>query len=243
MTMSKSLDDILRQWTGLGAGFNIQAAKGEIDLERLLLDTARLIPGMARLYIMAATWLHTYGEMIAKHRLKRLIREELEPEHWATMGLLLETAQQGKHPKEFESITKRLKPTSDPKPLFEQARQNPKLAALAERRASDLSRKWRRWAQPIDFKKDAIRPANWLIDRLPAMRTRADFRGDLRASILAALRFDVGAGESEVRLAECAGGSRAQTRNALRNLEMTGRVQAQKAHGANRRVLRLVQAS
>ena len=49
-------------------------------------------------------------------------------------------------------------------------------------------------------------------------------RGDLRVSVLAALRFDEGAGNSELALARAAGGSRAQIRNALENLEMTGRV-------------------
>ena len=241
--MIKALDDILSEWTSMGAGFNSQAADGDIDLERLLLDTARLIPEMARLYIMAATWLHTHSDMIAKHRLLRLVCSELEPKHWATLGLLLDTAQQGTHPKAFASITKKLSPAEEPKPLFEKSCQNPKLAALAERRASALSRKWNLWAQPIEFKDDAIRPAGWMIGRMPALRTRADFRGDLRASILAALRFDEEAGQSEVRLAECAGGSRSQIRNALHNLEMTGRIKSRKAKGANRREVRLFQTA
>lgn len=239
--MTKTLDDILSEWSSIGAGFNRQAPDRDIDLERLLLDTARLIPEMARLYIIAATWLHTHGDMIAKHRLMRLIRGELEPMHRATLALLLDTAQQGTHPKVFQSIIKKLSPADDPMPLFEKSRQNPKLAELAERRASSLSRKWNLWAQPIEFKDDAIRPTGWMIGRMPALRTRADFRGDLRASIIAALRFDEEAGESEVRLAECAGGSRAQIRNALQNLERTGRIMSRKAKGANRREVTLCQ--
>lgn len=54
--------------------------------------------------------------------------------------------------------------------------------------------------------------------------SRADFRGDLRSSILASLRHDDDAGESELRLARSSGGSRAQVRNSLDNLELTGRV-------------------
>lgn len=237
--MTKKLDNILSQWSSVGAGFNSPVADGDIDLERLLIDTARLIPEMARLYIMAATWLHTHGDMIAKHRLMRLVFSELEPMHQATLGLLLDTAQQGTHPKAFESVITKLRPAERAMPLFEKSRQNPKLAALAKRRASALSRKWNLWAQPIEFKDDAVRPVGWMIGRVPSLRTRADFRGDLRASILAALRFDERAGESEVRLAACAGGSRAQIRNALQNLELTGRVTSRKAQGANRREVRL----
>ena len=233
--MSDQLDQLISRWNSLGAGFNAIPSDGSPDLERLILDTARNAHRMARLFVMAATWLHTYGDLIAKHRLKRLIRDELEPEYQPVLGLLLDIAQQGTHPLEFETIIKTLKPAKQPRALFASSRKNPKLQDLAKRKASSISKKWNLWCQPIEFKDDAIRPASWLMRRHPEFITRADFRGDLRASILAALRFDPDAGHSELQLAELAGGSRAQLRSALRNLEMTGRVFTRKAKGANRR--------
>ncbi len=239
-----TLDSLLGTWSSLGAGFNVPPHEAsDVDLERLLLDTARHTPKMARLFIVAATWLHAYGDTVAKHRLKRLIDEELEPEHRPILGLLLDTAQQGTHPREFESVIKHLSPAASPKPLFESARQSKKLADIGRRRASALSRKWGLWAQPIEFKEDAIRPAAWIMSRHPSLRTRADFRGDLRASILAALRYDADAGESESRLAELAGGSRSQVRNAIDNLRLTGRVSRRQAEGANRVEIQLAEAS
>jgi hypothetical protein len=233
--MIETLDSLIIKWTSLGAGFGARPhGARDIDLERLLLDTARHAPKMARLFIMSATWLHAFGDTVAKHRLKRLIDAELEPEHRAVLGLLLDTAQQGTHPREFESVIRRLSPEARPRPLFENALKGEKLAELARRRASSLSRTWGLWMQPMEFKDDAIRPASWIMKRHPALRTRADFRGDLRASILAAMRHDANAGESESRLAELAGGSRSQVRNAISNLEMTGRVRARRADGANR---------
>jgi hypothetical protein len=56
----------------------------------------------------------------------------------------------------------------------------------------------------------------------PELIMRADFRGDLRASVLAALAHDADAGLSELDLARRCGGSRAQVRSALDNLELTG---------------------
>ncbi len=241
--MSDSLDRLLGRWAGLGAGFNVEPAEDDIDLERLLLDTARYAPQMSRLFTIVATWLHTYGDMIAKHRLKRLIRDELEPEARPVLGLLLDIAQKGTHPLEFETITRHLKPATEAGPLFLSARQNPKLKAIAKRRASQPSRRWNLWCQPIVFKDDALRPASWIMQRHPMLRTRADFRGDLRASIMAALQHDRGAGQSESKLAELAGGSRAQVRNAMANLQMTGRVIAQPAIGANRREVSLARAA
>lgn len=64
----------------------------------------------------AATWLHTYGDMIAKHRLKRLIQDELEPEARPILGLLLDTAQQGTHPLAFETVIKQLEPAKESMP-------------------------------------------------------------------------------------------------------------------------------
>jgi hypothetical protein len=244
MIMSETLDNLIRKWTSLGAAFNAAPMEsGDIDLERLLLDTARHVPEMARLFIMAATWLHVYGDTIARHRLKRLIDEELASEFQPVLALLLDTAQQGTHPREFASILRHLPPESSPRPLFKSARKNKALAELARRRASSLSRKWGLWAQPVEFKMDAIRPATWMMTRHPQLRTRADFRGDLRASILAALRYDNANGEDKSRLAELAGGSRSQVGNALRNLEMTGRVATRRAEAANRHVVELSDAT
>jgi hypothetical protein len=221
--MHKRLRPLLRQWTRLGAGFDATPSAECPDLERLLLETAREAPGMARLFIMAATWLHRYGDLIAKHRLKRLIRDELERQHRPTLGLLLNIAQQGTHPAQFASIIRELAPTPEPRPLFDVERSSPTLAERSRRRASPISARWGLWCEEIEFKDDALRPASWLMDRNPGLITRADFRGDLRASVLAALKHDAGAGLSELSLARTCGGSRAQVRSALDNLELTGK--------------------
>lgn len=222
--MSDPLDSLISQWTRLGAGFTARQSPDPPDLERLLLETARRAPGMARLFIMTATWLHRYGDLIAKHRLKRQIRFELEHEHQATLGLLLDIAQQGTHPAQFASVIRELSPASEPQPLFEIERSSTKLAERARRRASPISTRWGLWCEEIEFKDDALRPASWLMQHNPGLITRADFRGDLRASVLAALQHDVSAGRSELDLARQCGGSRAQVRSALSNLEMTGKV-------------------
>jgi hypothetical protein len=125
------LDNLLHRWAAIGAGFDMgtnPSSRGgsdenadpdpDPDLERLLLDTARHASSDARLFIMAATWLHAFGDLIAKHRLKRLIRDELEIEHQAKLGLLLDIAQHGSHPLEFETVIKILKPAPRAQPLF-----------------------------------------------------------------------------------------------------------------------------
>lgn len=180
---------------------------------------------------MAATWLHRYGDTVAKHRLRRMIDDGLEADARPVLGLLLDIAQQGTHPAEFASVIAGLAPADQPGPLFEIERINPRLAARARRRASEISQGWNLWCEEIEFKDDALRPARWVMEHNPLLRTRADLRGDLRASILASLRHDPGAGMSELALARCAGGSRAQVRRAVEKLEVSDRVQRARARG------------
>jgi hypothetical protein len=193
MMMNPRLDNLISQWTRIGAGFSVAQSPVPPDVERMLLETARQAPHMARLFIMAATWLHRYGDLVAKHRLKRLIRDELEPEHRAALGLLLDIAQRGTHPAKFASIIRELTPATKARPLFDVERANARLAERARRRASPISARWGLWCEEIEFKDDALRPASWLMRENPGLVMRADFRGDLRASVLAALAHDRGA--------------------------------------------------
>mgnify|MGYP001334887765 CR=1 FL=1 len=242
MTTNDRLDILVAQWAALGVFFGSEPDATTPDLERLLLGTAQHGPAMPRLFEMAVTWLHLYGDLVAKHRLKRLIRDELSPEHRPVLGLLLDIAQEGSHPPEFLSVVRLLEPAPKPRPLFDVQRA-PELAALAKRTATERSIAWNLWCPPLRNKLSAIRPAWWMMARNPELVLRADFRGDLRASIIASLKHDAGSGASELRLAAMAGGSRAQVRAALRNLEMTGRVAIRSAQGANRREIALTIAA
>jgi hypothetical protein len=232
------LNGTIERWGALGAGFDAGDHFETPDLERLILDTARCAPRSARLVAASATWLDAYAGLVALHRLKRLVRDELDPRDHPALGFLLDSAQRDHHQPPFATVTKLLTPASECAPLYDDQRTNAAMVALAERRSSALAQRWGVWAQGVETKPDALRPAHWLMRTHPTMRLRADFRGDLRASVLASLRFDEGAGSSEVALARCAGGSRSQVRNALANLEMTGRITRTPADDANRTIIR-----
>ncbi len=222
---------VTSDWTRVGCGFNAQPSAETPDIERLVLETARVMPQMSRLLIMGATWLHLYGDAVARHRLARLISEELEPEHHPTIGLFLDIAQQGTHPHWFEAITRELPPVVTPRALFDVYRELG-LTARALQSASEISLRWGLWCEPVGWKMNAMRPAWWIMQHNPSLLTRADFRGDLRASVLGSLRHDAESGGSELSLARACGGSRAQVRAALDNLEMTGRVKRSRVKGS-----------
>ena len=221
------LNQVVESWRELGIGFvgaQLPKRGASIDVERLIIRTAACATDMARLFGMAAAWFHVYGDLVAKHRLRRLVRDELAPEFHPVLGLLLDTAQQGQHPQEFRTVIAELCPAEVARPLFAVEQRSAALVARAQSMASPMSRRWRLWHVDTPLKFKALHTAQWITERHPDFVVRADMRGDLRVSVLAALRFDEGAGNSELALARAAGGSRAQIRNALENLEMTGRV-------------------
>lgn len=234
---AESMRMLTSGWTRLGAMFNVPSARDTPHLERLLLETVREAPVNSRLFTMAATWLVHYGEYVAKQQLVRLIQAELEPEHRAVMGLLLESvaAKAPRHLHRFAQAVEACVPASDPRPLFDVDRRSHATIELARQGATGLSRKWGRWMREIELKEDALRPAHWVAAQNPALRVRALLGGDLAASIIADCGGRKRIFDSEVDLARSVGGSRIAVRDALHKLELAGLARRTK-HGRSNRI-------
>jgi len=234
--MSKNnMNHAVSRWTRLGAMFNVSASRQDVDVERLLLDTARSTAANSRLIILAVTWLAKYGEYVAKHRLAHLIRHELEKEHQATMGLMLDLAREkgANNSHRFNQAIQACGCAVDERPLLDIDRRNNFFIRAAKPNASALSLKWGRWMEDFELKNDAIRPAQWIVKHNRSMRRRADFGGDLRASISAELDTNPAAARSESALAQSCGATRTAVRDALQRLEMAGWIIRQRQENRN----------
>ncbi len=234
----QALDLLVDDWREAGVLYEGEDPSGHlarpIDLERLVLRTTRLMAHMARLFNTSATWLGSFGDLVAKHRLRRLVADELEPDLQPALGALLDTAQDAQNPREFASVVAALEPASEPASLFAVIRSSPGFTSHARKATGEIGKRWRVYLIDEPLRPKVLRPASWIMKRHPDFVLRADFKGDLRASVMASLAFDKGAGESELALARAAGGSRAQIRKALDHLEMTGRVRRERAKTGSR---------
>lgn len=239
--LESELNGIVERWRDLGVLYGGDEPGPQlgrpVDLERTLLDTVRLMVHMPRLFNTTATWLHAFGDLIAKHRLRRLVEHSLDPSLQPALGALLDTAQQGQTPQEFRAVLSRLKPAVQPRPIFAIMQQNTAFAIHAQQRTGAIGHRWRVHLIDEPLRPKVLRPARWIMERHPDFILRADVKGDLRASVLAALTFDPGASDSELALASAAGGSRSQVRKALDHLEMTGRVVRHRSKGGSRIVV------
>jgi hypothetical protein len=232
-----TIDAVAEGWVRLGVMLNVTALETETpDVERLLLGTARHASRNTRLLIMGATWLARRGRCVAKHRLAQVIASELEVEHQAVMGFMLEWATThadwgvGGH---FKAAIRACRAAKDPGPLTEVERRVPAFARLAELRASALSRKWGRWLEDFEAKDDALRTAEWFREHHPALVARAMTGGDVAASVLAELASAGGRVASEAELASRCGVTRAAIRDALANLQSIGEVRTARHGRAN----------
>jgi hypothetical protein len=165
----EKLDNLSRLWARAGAMFASTPADVSPNLESLLLDTARHASENPRLFFMAAAWLSKYGNAVREDRLASKIRDELELRFKPVMGVLLECAANLSGGRlDFRKAIAECSPAPEAQPLFDIERQNPTLWKLAERRASDISRKWNVWVPNFEPKYNAIRPEEWVASNNPS---------------------------------------------------------------------------
>jgi hypothetical protein len=191
-------------------------AKKSPDLERLLLKSGSRISENARLLPLVVTWLAEHGSLVARHRLKRLIVGEGDNLSRAALGLVLESALNEGAPRDLGTAVEACRPANVAQPLFDIHLSGEIARRLAERNASELSRKWGVLVPAFDLKRDAVRPISWILEKNPSFRDRAIRKGDLRCSVLESLRWDsTGIVRSESELARLSGATRAGVRKAL----------------------------
>ena len=232
---TKKHNSIESRWAALGVLFNCAPARSAPDIERLLIESASELPKNPRLFSLIATWLAIYGHCVARHRLARLITDECAREDRAALGLLIEEGVRLGGPRDLRIAVERCEPDVSPRPLFNVQSERRSLWSIAESAASDVSRKWGVWAPEAELREDAIRPVAWLLKRVPACRERLVRKGDLRCSIVEALRLDFeGVASSVAALARACGATRVGLERALDALVREGAVTVRAAPGSKR---------
>ena len=223
-----------RNWARLGVLFAVAPAADDVDLESALLDAARSAGVHTRLVDLVVSWLREYGDLVAKHRLRRRVIQELESEFQPVLGFLIEAAVELGASRELLIVSGVCGVATEGRPLAAVLRGDADLERHALRTASEVSKRWGVWAPSVELKRDAIAPVGRVLAQNAGFKARAMRRGDLRCSILETLVREFG-GQigSEMQLARWAGATRAAVRKALTALVLEGDVVVER--GENRR--------
>jgi len=194
------LDALAASWTRVGVLFAARPARTIVDLEALIIRTARVARHDERLFVCAASGLAQHHGFVNGRRLSALAGN-VERDTSAVLGALLSLARDGDvRAPELEPALPRCRPLARPRPLFAVMETMDTLRARVRRHALPLFAAWGFWHDDAMLKPSAIRPVRWLIDHVPELRARA-FLGP---SVEADLMTSALAGDVTVRDIACA---------------------------------------
>lgn len=221
-----TLDNTIRQWSRAGILFGSQPSQQPPDLERLLLDTARHAARSARLFALVVTWLSQYDRFVARHRLKSLIKRELQVEYRPVLGFLLDLAIKHGATPTLNTAAKVCGAFDRLHPLFNIHQGSLAREQMAQANACLEAKRRGLLAPDVEIRLDTLRPASWIIQQNPQWMDRAIRKGDLRCSIIEVLRHDVpGARLSrEAELLPLCAANRPAISTALSDLELEGAI-------------------
>jgi hypothetical protein len=237
-TTSATEAEVAAAWARLGVMLNVAPANHTPDVERLLLDTARLASGNIRLFLLAATWLRRFSSYVAGHRLARLVHDELEDDARPVLGLMLEWA--GEINLKYAIDVSRGTMSQSGRPLSDAENGMAVLRRQAEQSANALSKKWGRWlsSDAMRMKHDAIRPVSWVARHNSALAARSTL-GDVATSVVAEWPKG-GEVDGAMEVSRRIGASRIATNGALHLLELAGRVEIEKTPGRRGMIVRIL---
>jgi len=215
------LTTLLAQWKRLGIEVDARPAPRTPDVERLIVETARLLPYMARLLPVATTWLVSCERLVCRHRLASFAAGITSTSHSACLGLLLDFVRATTFTDHLALPIRKCSPLLPPVPLLE-AERKASYYPLVQLEADAIARRWGLLTPRPHLVLDAMRPIDWILAANPRLRERALLRGDLGASILACITHEASSGSSESSLARTLGATRKALRDSLDHLQFCG---------------------
>ncbi len=198
------LTAIAAQWARLGAYFGTAPVRRPVDLEGLIVETARAAPDDERLFVVAASWLAVHHGFVNGRRLAALASTLLHPgatradrEASAVLGALLAwAADMAGGAEGLTAAAARCRPLAKARALFRVTALLPSVADRTRRNALPRFAEWGLWHMDDTPKPAAVRPVEWLLLHAPELRLRAVSGPTLEADILAAVLLGLPGGSA-----------------------------------------------
>ncbi len=166
-------------WNRLGFSYGGSSASSPPFLEEVLVESLEEVREDPRLFLGAATWLHSYGVLVDGHQLSRRLKEVGSKDSSALLAALI-VASSSPHLKGLLASCKAL---SKEEILFTAMN---KKKFLRERVAAEAIPEIRKWGFLVDdltLKPDALRPSSWVLRNNPDLKVRALLGANLRSAV------------------------------------------------------------
>ena len=182
-----SLDGLYASWRRLGVNFTGRSNDEPVDLEPLILATARLAGVDERLTVCAISWLAAYHHFVDGRRLSELARAA-DASTRAYLGALLTLAIEapegaGRAP-EFESALTHCRSLRKPRAFYNIFEGMPTYRERARTNALPLYRRWGLWHDDTTLKRQSLHDLEWLL-KVPELRARALCGPSIEAACIA----------------------------------------------------------
>lgn len=221
------------QWARIGGGFTVAPVRNPVDVEHLIIDSARAAARDARLFWVMASWIAVHHKLLDVRRLGRLLDAVPDDLGSATVGAALDVALTlAGNMKPLKALRRHCRPVAPPQPLFEVMRENRVLSMVVKQESRPEFAAWGLWQHEISDKRDATRPVGWILERCPEFRLRSLLGADLETAILEIVSV-MPATISD--LAKRTGATRAAVHEAVASL--TARGLARKPHQGYRKLV------
>jgi hypothetical protein len=185
--MNRELDALYSSWRRLGVNFSGQSSAEQVEVESLVLATARIGGADERLTVCAISWLACYPSFVDGRRLSELTRDAA-PVVRAYLGVILTLAIEapdgaGRAP-QYEAALAHCKPLRRARALYDDIEAIPAFRTYARKHALPLYRRWGFWHDDATLKRSSVHPLARIL-AVPELRTRALCGPSIEAAFMA----------------------------------------------------------
>lgn len=175
-------DHLYRAWAKLGVGFTaISKPRKLIDLEKTIIDTARVYHDHPKLLFGMRAWLLRHHDLVNGNRLIRMIKKESKT---AVLGAIIESILKAHPRSDLKYVMKYCTPLVKKEFLFRVISESKVLADWNRKENLAVWKKWGLISREMDDMEGAIKPRQTVLKNNPNLLLRVLFGAGVKAEIL-----------------------------------------------------------
>lgn len=178
------IQELYKKWSAVGWRVTEDTYRGEIDIEKLIIETTHAARIDGRLLKWLLTWFRDFGDLVNK---KKLIRQ-IKNADSAVLGAVLEIAMNNGADQNYRTVQQKCEPKK-PKEVLQKDMEAVDIYLQEQKEYGRKEyRTWGLYCTMIEFYDDAVRTREWVLAHNELLAIRAVFGVSLRAELIYLLK-------------------------------------------------------